>query len=131
MIKAEYKEAIFCLKYIPILMFLTMWAYAIFALFGINFWIADTIVGCAILPSVLIFSLSRVFHFCWLHKTLTGYSLVVDILINIDKYIGFAKLLVPLQITVCIIGLFLFIMLIIKFNKFDKKCIYSWEYGKD
>lgn len=53
-----------CLKYIPVIMFLLMWGYTIFAVMGIEFVIADTVVGCSILPSILIFALSDVFHFC-------------------------------------------------------------------
>lgn len=112
--RAEHRGAIFCLKHIPVIMFVLMWFYTILALCGINLWIADTIVGCSILPSVLIFSLSKLFKFCWIHKAATVYSLTVDILINVDKYIGLSNLLIPIQALVCIIGLFLFIMLVIK-----------------
>ena len=112
------------MKYIPVVMFLLMWMYTIFALLGVNFWIADTIVGCSILPSILIFSLSQVFHFCYLHKLLTGYSLTVDVLINIDKYFGFGSALLSIQIFVGIAGLVLFILLLFKIDKFRNKCIY-------
>lgn len=124
MIRTEHKIALICLKYIPVIMFLLMWTYTIFALFGINLWIADTIVGCAILPSILIFSLSQVFHFCVLHKTLTGYSLTVDILINIDKYFGFGASLLPIQTIVGLIGLVIFWMLLWKVDKFRNRCVY-------
>lgn len=124
MIRSEHKIALICLKYIPVIMFLLMWIYTIFALFGINLWIADTIVGCAILPSILIFSLSQVFHFCVLHKSLTGFSLTVDILINIDKYFGFGTVLFPIQLGVGLVGLILFIMLLWKVDRFRNKCIY-------
>lgn len=120
----EHKVALLCLKYIPVVMFLLMWTYTIFALFGINFWIADTVVGCAILPSILIFSLSQVFRFCYIHKSLTAYSLTVDILINIEKYFGFGTILLSIQIIVGLVGLFLFILLIFKLDKFKNKCVH-------
>jgi hypothetical protein len=63
--------------------------------------------------------LSDVFHFCWIHKCLTGYSLLVDILININKYIGLGVLLLPLKTLFAIIGLGLFITLLFK-NKLKK-----------
>lgn len=103
-----------CLKYIPVLMFLLMWGYTIFAVLGIELIITDTVVGCSILPSILIFALSDVFHFCWVHKSLTGYSLLVDLLINTNKYIGLGAWTVPLKITMMIIGGILFIALITK-----------------
>ena len=110
----EYKWAMLCLKYIPVLMFLLMWGYTILALFGIHLTIAGTVVGCSLLPSILIFSLSQVFKFCWLHKTLTIYSFTVDILINIDEYLGFGTVTTSLQIGVAIVGFIIFIMLIFK-----------------
>ena len=60
-LKTEHKWALLCLKYIPIIMFLTMWIYTILALFGYSFVLADTIMGCAIVPSIMIFALAKVF----------------------------------------------------------------------
>ena len=110
----NHKIAMYCLKYIPVIMFLSMWGYTILAVMGVDLVITDIVVGCSILPSILIFALSDVFYFCWIHKCLTGYSLLVDILININKYIGLGVLLLPLKTTFAIIGLGLFIALIIK-----------------
>lgn len=112
----NHKTAMLCLKYIPVLMFLLMWGYTIFAVFGLELIIADTIVGCSILPSILIFALSDVFHFCWVHKSLTGYSLLVDLLINTNKYVGLGSALFPLKFTMMIIGGLLFIALIFKWK---------------
>lgn len=105
-----------CLKYIPVLMFLLMWNYTLFAVFGWELVFADTVVGCSILPSILIFALSDVFHFCWVHKSLTGYSLLVDLLINANKYIGLGPATYPLKVAMAIIGSILFIVLIVKWK---------------
>ena len=113
-LKKDHKVAMLCLKYIPVIMFLAMWSYTIFAIIGWDFIIADTVVGCSILPSILIFALSDVFHFCWIHKSLTGYSFLVDLLINANKYIGLGPAAYPLKLTMAIIGLFLFIALLVK-----------------
>lgn len=121
-LKEDYKFAMICLKYIPVIMFLLMWGHTVFALLGIQLGIADTVVGCSLFPSVLIFSLSQVFHFCWLHKTLTAYSFIVDILINIDKYFGFGTVTPLLQTIVAIIGLIIFILLTFKLNVCKNKC---------
>lgn len=110
----NHKVAMLCLKYIPVMMFFTMWGYTIFAVLGWELVIADTIVGCSILPSILIFALSDVFHFCWVHKSLTGYSLLVDLLINANKYIGLGPAAYPLKLTMVIVGGFLFIALLVK-----------------
>ena len=112
----NHRVAMLCLKYIPVIMFLSMWCYTIFAVLGLELIVADTIVGCSILPSILIFALSDVFHFCWVHKSLTGYSLLVDLLINANKYIGLGIITFPLKFTMMILGGFLFIILIIKWK---------------
>ena len=112
----NHRVAMLCLKYIPVIMFFSMWCYTIFAVLGLELIIADTIVGCSILPSILIFALSDVFHFCWVHKSLTGYSLLVDLLINANKYIGLGIIAIPLKFTMMILGGFLFIVLIIKWK---------------
>lgn len=103
-----------CLKYIPVIMFLLMWLYMICSVFGLELIIADSIVGCSLLPSLLIFSLSEVFQFCWLHKSLTGYALVSDLIINTNRYIGLGPLVLPLKSIMATIGVFLFVALIIK-----------------
>lgn len=113
-LKKDHKIAMLCLKYIPVVMFLAMWNYTIFAIAGWELFIADSIVGCSILPSILIFALSDVFHFCWVHKSLTAYSFLVDLLINTNKYIGLGSAVYPLKITMAILGSFLFITLLVK-----------------
>lgn len=118
-LRKDHKVAMLCLKYIPVIMFLLMWLYMTSAVFGLDLIIADSIVGCSILPSILIFALSDVFRFCWVHKSLTGYSLISDILINTNRYIGLGSLVLPLKITLTIVGGLLFIALITKF-KTDK-----------
>lgn len=113
-LKKDHKRAMLCLKYIPVIMFILMWLYMIFSVVGAELIIADTIVGCSILPSILIFALSEVFQFCWLHKSLTAYSLVSDILINTNRYIGLGTLALPLKTVLAVIGGILFSAIIIK-----------------
>lgn len=124
MLRTEHKWALICLKFIPAIMFLSMWIYALCGLFGINLWIADTIMGCSLIPSVLILSLSQVFHFCTLHKSLTIYSLGVDVLINIERYVGFGSALFIVESIVVVIGLVLFILLLRKLEACEDHCIY-------
>lgn len=116
----NHKTAMLCLKYIPVIMFLIMWGYTIFAVLGWELIIADTIVGCSILPSILIFALCDVFKFCWIHKSLTAYSLLVDILINANRYIGLGVYVFLIKWVFVILGFILFILLICK--HFKKQC---------
>lgn len=123
-LKTEHKWALLCLKYIPIFMFITMWIYTILALFGVPFLLADTIMGCAIVPSLIIFSLTKVFQFCWLHKAITWYALIVDLLINIDFYATFGIVTPIIQIIFIIIGLVMFLMLLYKLERFKNSFTY-------
>lgn len=113
-LKKDHKRAMLCLKYIPVIMFLIMWLYMMFAVIGTELIIADIIVGCSILPAVLIFALSDVFQFCWLHKSLTIYSFICDLLININRYIGLGVLVLPLKTILAIVGGILFVYMFIK-----------------
>ena len=113
-LKKDHKRAMLCLKYIPVIMFLLMWVYMLFAVAGAELIIADSIVGCSILPSILIFALSDVFQFCWIHKSLTGYSLLCDLLINTNRYIGLGVLVIPLKTALAVLGGILFIALLFK-----------------
>lgn len=118
----DYKLGLLAIKYIPIVMFLIMWIHTGLLIVGVNGPCADTIAGSAIIPSLLILAISKLFRFCWLHKLFTMYSLSVDLCINYERLIGFGMLLQPLRSLFFIIGTFLFILLIVKFNKYRKKC---------
>lgn len=118
----EYKLCIMTIKYIPIIMFLIMWIHTGLLMFGINGAIADTVAGCAVIPSILIFSMSHVFKFCYIHKLLTIYSLTTDLCINFQRYIGFGCLAEGFRITMFAIGAILFLLLLLKFNQYRKKC---------
>lgn len=118
----DYKLGLLAIKYIPIVMFLIMWIHTGLLIVGVNGPCADTIAGSAIIPSLLILAISKLFKFCWLHKLFTMYSLSVDLCINYERLIGFGMLLQPIRSLFFIIGTFLFILLIVKFNKYRKKC---------
>lgn len=118
----DYKLGLLAIKYVPIVMFLIMWIHTGLLIVGVNGPCADTIAGSAIIPSLLILAISRLFRFCWLHKLFTMYSLSVDLCINYERLIGFGMLLQPIRSLLFIIGTFLFILLIVKFNKYRKKC---------
>ena len=118
----DYKLGLLAIKYIPIVMFLIMWIHTGLLIVGVNGPCADIIAGSAIIPSLLILAVSRLFRFCWLHKLFTMYSLSVDLCINYERLIGFGLLLQPIRSLLFIIGTFLFILLIVKFNKYRKKC---------
>ena len=118
----DYKLGILTIKYIPIIMFLIMWIHIGLLIFGINGPCADTIAGSAIIPSILIFSMSHLFKFCYIHKLLTIYSLVVDLCINFQRYVGFGYTLNTFRIIMFTLGTILFFLLLFKFKKYRYKC---------
>ena len=118
----DYKLGILTIKYIPIIMFLIMWLHTGLLILGINGPCADTIAGSAIIPSILIFSMSHLFKFCYIHKLLTIYSLAVDLCINFQRYIGFGCTLNIFRVIMFIIGTILFFLLLVKFNKYRYRC---------
>ena len=95
-----------------------MFCGTVAALWGFAFAIFDVIAGCAILPASLILSLSNVFNLCRVHKSLTVYSMSVDLFINIDKYVGWGTMLLPVQTIVIIAGLVLLTLLLSKVKLF-------------
>ena len=126
----DYKLGILTIKYIPVLMFLIMWIHTGLLIFGINGPCADTIAGSAIIPSILIFSMSHLFKFCYIHKLLTIYSLAVDLCINFQRYIGFGYTLNIFRIIMFILGTILFFLLSLKFKKYKHNCCIINKYAK-
>ena len=118
----DYKLGILAIKYIPIIMFLIMWIHTGLLISGINGSCADVIAGSAIIPSILIFSMSNLFKFCYIHKLLTIHALAVDLCINFQRLIGFGYLIEEFRILMFIIGTILFFLLLLKFKKYRYKC---------
>ena len=118
----DYKLGLSAIKFIPIIMFFIMWIHTGLLIIDINGPCADTIAGSAIIPSILILAISSLFRFCWLHKLFTIYSLCIDLCINYERYIGFSFMLQPFRIVAFIIGIILFILLIVKFEKYKERC---------
>ena len=118
----DYKLGILAIKYIPIIMFLIMWIHTGLLILGIDGPCADVIAGSAIIPSILIFSMSHIFKFCYIHKLLTIYALAVDLCINFQRLIGFGYIVEEFRTLMFIIGTILFFLLLLKFKKYRYKC---------
>ena len=123
----DYKLGVLAIKYIPIIMFLIMWIHTGLLIFGINGPCADVIAGSAIIPSILIFSMSNLFKFCYIHKLLTIYALAVDLCINFHRLIGFGYLVEEFRILMFIIGTILFFLLLLKCDFLFKYRIFIYN----
>ena len=120
---SKYKFAMLSLKYIPLCMFISMWVHTILLNFNIDPPFAESIMGCALFPCILILSLSGVFKFCFIHKLMIMYSLIVDLCINFERYIGFGILLKPLRLIISIAGSIIFLILMVNYKEFRHKCV--------
>ena len=118
----DYKLGILAIKYIPIIMFLIMWTHTGLLILGIDGPCANVIAGSAIIPSILIFSISNLFKFCYIYKLLTIYALAVDLCINFHRLIGFGYLVEEFRTLMFIIGTILFFLLLFKFKKYRYNC---------
>lgn len=119
---SKYKMGLFIIKYAPILMGLIMYVHTIFSYMGITTTLASTLAGSAIIPAIIIYSMSNMLKFCYIHKAFTLYALLVDICINYNSFIGFGKLLEAIQLFFIFVGTILFILLAFKFRHYHYKC---------
>lgn len=118
----KYKIGLLSLKYIPVLMAFIMWIHTIFMLFDIHLSFTQTLAGSAIIPSILILSMSSMFRFCYLHKLLTLYSLLIDLCINYNKYVGFGYVRYEAYFIEFALGLILMVLLVSKLDCYSKRC---------
>lgn len=116
----KVKLATVVLKYIPILTAFLMMVHALFLILGKHFIFAECLSSLALLPAIVIYFVSDALKFCWLHKSFTLYTLVVDGCIKIQRYFNFGEYLTISRIIVLFIGLILFSILIINFKKYCK-----------
>jgi hypothetical protein len=119
---SKYKVGLITIKYAPILMGLIMYLYTILSYHGIVLPIAISLAGSAIIPSIIIFSISYMFEFCYIHKAFTIYALMNDLCINYNHYFSLGKYTSTTQLISIIIGTILFILLIFKSKMYHNKC---------
>lgn len=107
----KYKLALISLKYIPIITAFMMLVHVFLLIVGKPSFIAESLAGVTLLPSLIIYFFSNALHFCWLHKCFTLYTLVTDVCIKTQRYIGFGISVEFLRIVMFLIGIFLFVCL--------------------
>lgn len=118
----HYRIGLLTLKYVPIAMAFLMLIHCGFMILGIHLPYTQTIAGSALIPSFLIFALSNMFKFCYIHKMLTIYAFVVDLGINFNHYVGLGCLLNFSVWLGFFIGICIFSLLIFKWQCYQKRC---------
>lgn len=94
-------------------------------LIGINLNLANFFAGGSIYTTALLLIMSYVFKFCWIHKAFIIYTLLIDICIQIQVYIGFGPLLIPARMAAFIIGVSLFTILGVHFKEYHQSVIHD------
>lgn len=116
-VKPLYKIELYLLKIIPMLLAGLYLTNTILSYFGIDLVILSLLGGISSIPLLFIYISSFVFKFCLYHRMFLYYILFSDILAYYDMYIG-----IPLSnrglfsLNLIIAGLFLFIILYLKFK---------------
>lgn len=116
----KHKRGLLALKYAPIITAILMWCSLVFIQFDLIQPVVRTIAGSALIPSLLILLISDMLEFCYIHKALTVYSLVVDIWINVNKFYYLGNFVPYVRGFFIIIGAVLLIMVSIKMCKGSK-----------
>lgn len=115
--KPLYKIEIGLLRIIPMIIAALYLLNTILSYLGMDLPVLSLIGGLSILPLLFLYVSSFVFKFCLYHRMFLYYIVVCDFISYVDYYIG-----LPftdgtlLKINVTVAGLFLFIILYLKFK---------------
>lgn len=113
--KPKYRQLFIELfKYLPPIGTLLLTIHIGFLLLGYKIPITQFIIDSSFLGGSLLIASSILFDMCKLHKYCIGYIIIVTLLIDLHKIIGFGILLTPLRWVAFIIGIVLVILLLIK-----------------
>lgn len=116
----KHKRGLLALKYSPIITAILMWCSLVFIQFDLIQPVVQTLAGSALIPSILILLVSDMLEFCYIHKALTVYSLVVDIWININKFYYLGAFVPYVRMCFIVIGFILFILVFRKICRGSK-----------
>ena len=118
--KDTHKQAFIKLfQYLPPVFVILLTTHVAFLLHGINIPFTQYLVDSSFLGGSLLIASSILFDMCPLHKSCIWYTIIVTLLMDLQKAIGLGILLTPLRWIALIAGLFLCICIIIKWYKIN------------
>ena len=125
--KTCHKLSIIFLKYAPFIAGILMWVHVILKICGVNWSVAENLVGLPIIPCIICCVWSYAFNFCLLHRIFIIYTSLVTYCINFhtDSF-GFGDMLNFVRWLLFSIGLILIVLFIIKQCK-SKYKLYNEE----
>lgn len=101
---------------------LIMTLHAATLLMGGSLYIGQMLFSAALIPTIKDLLWSRALGFCWLHKAMLYYILVMGSCILFQRLFGFGIALLPMRWFMLLAGLFLLIMMAFKFNDYCYGC---------
>lgn len=116
----KHKRGLLALKYAPIITAFIMWCSLVFIQLDFIQPVVRAIAGSALIPSILILLISDMLEFCYIHKALTIYSLVVDIWINVNKFCYLGTIVPYIRLGFIIVGAVLLTLVCVKICKGSK-----------
>lgn len=114
------KTFLVLLKYIPFVTTLLLTIHIFMVLTGNRLIITELLAGFSVLPAFIIYSVAKVFKFCWVYYSLLIYSVTVGGIITINRYFQIEHLQ-ELGCTFIIIGVFLLLYSLIFKYKWKKQ----------
>lgn len=104
-----------------------MYVHVALLILGINPPVADKFAGMSVIGTAVAYEASRDLGFCWLHKMMIFYTLVIDTCIWLQRNWGFGELRDELQVLAFIWGTVIFVTLLIHRKKFCHECKHLQE----
>ena len=108
-------------KYLPPVSVLLLTIHIALLIHGITIPVTQYFIDSSFFGGSLMIASSILFDMCPLHKCCIWYTIVVTLLIDLQRAIGLGILLTPLRYVTLVVGIILCVLLIIKYFKTKKK----------
>ncbi len=116
------RRALLMFKIYPPAGTLIMTLHAATLLMGDSLYIGQMLFSAALIPTIKDLLWSRALGFCWIHKAMLYYILMMGSCILFQRLFGFGIALLPMRWFMLLAGLFLLIMMAFKFNDYCYGC---------
>lgn len=77
----SHRSCVFFMRFTPVINTIALVAHIAFLLAGKDYYYAEILAGAPLLYSMMLYSLSRKFHFCKLHRAMLCYDFAVELCI--------------------------------------------------
>ena len=117
---SRIKAVAFNTRHTPVIMAIVNYIHVVCLLCGHRGPVAEAAAGIGILPALYMLINEWGYGFCWLHKALVTYSVLVYACIYVQRLVGFGHFLIYAHMVVFALGSWLLITLAINFKAYEK-----------